>query len=103
MPTSLPKQLCIPEGHSWTITSKFGHILRTAEEKYGERDKSYTILGVEFTTYIKPQIWYPGNCKHVSIQITINCLNDINRAIFQVAHETIHFLCPTGGQNANVL
>lgn len=93
----------VPDGHSWTITTKLGHILRTAQDKYGERDMSYTILGVEFTTNGNPQIWYPGNCKDVSIQITLNCLNDLNRAVFQVAHEAIHCLCPTGGQNANVL
>ena len=93
----------IPTGYSWTITSKLGHILRTAEEKYGERDKSYTILGVEFTNQENPQIWYPGDCKHVAIQITMNCINDMNRAVFQVAHEAIHCLCPTGVKNANVL
>jgi hypothetical protein len=38
----------IPDGYSWTIISKFGHNIRTAEEKYGPRDYSYTILGVEF-------------------------------------------------------
>jgi hypothetical protein len=101
--SSIFKSLQIPNGHSWTITTKFGHILRTAEERYGERDKSYTLLGIEFTNQGNPQIWYPGNCKNVSIQITENCLNDINRAVFQVAHETIHCLCPTGKQNANVL
>ena len=40
----------ITDGHSWTITSKLGHIIRTAEEKYGPRDFSYTILGVEFNS-----------------------------------------------------
>ncbi|WP_157594973.1 hypothetical protein [Psychroflexus tropicus] len=101
--SSIFKSHPIPNGNSWTITSKLGHILRTAEEKYGERDKSYTILGVEFTTNGNPQIWYPDDCKHVVIQITENCINDINRAVFQVAHESIHCLCPTGSQNANVL
>jgi hypothetical protein len=91
------------DGHSWTIMTKFGHILRTAEERYGERDKSYTLLGVEITNNGNPQIWYPGNCRNVCIQITEDCLSDLNRAVFQVAHETIHCLCPTGGQNANVL
>lgn len=93
----------IQNGHSWTITCKLGHILRTAEARYGERDKSYTLLGVEFTSLNNPQTWYPGNCKNIAIQITMNCIDDINRAVFQVAHEVIHCLCPTGGQNANIL
>ena len=93
----------IPNGHSWTITSKLGHILRTAEEKYGPRDYTYTILGVEFNQDGHPRIWYPGNCKNVIIQISMNCINDINRAVFQVAHEAIHCLCPTGTKTTNVL
>lgn len=93
----------IPDGHSWTITSKLGHIIRTAEEKYGPRDHSYTILGVEFNQDGHPRIWYPGNCKHIVIQISLNCIDDLNRAVFQVAHEAVHCLCPTGTKNANVL
>lgn len=93
----------ISGGYTWTITSKLGHILRTAEEKYGTRDYSYTILGIEFNQDKCPRIWYPGNCKHIIIQITIDCINDINRAVFQVAHEAIHCLSPTGTKAANVL
>jgi len=93
----------ITNGFSWTITSKLGNILRSAEEKYGNRDQSYTILGVEFTQDEIPQIWYPGNCKHIVIQITMNCMDDFNRAIYQVAHEAIHCLSPTGRNGASVL
>lgn len=90
-------------GHSWTITSKLGHILKSAEEKYGLRDYSYTILGVEFNQDGHPRIWYPGACKHIAIQVSMNCIDDINRAVFQVAHEAIHCLSPTGKMSANVL
>ena len=93
----------IPDGHSWTIISKFGHILQTAEAKYGERDKSYTILGIEFTKVNNPQIWYPEACKNIIIQITVSCSDDMNRAVYQVAHEAIHCLFPSGGENSNFL
>lgn len=33
----------------------------------------------------------------------MNCINDINRAVFQVAHEVIHCLAPIGNMRANVL
>ncbi len=89
--------------YTWTITSKLGHILRTAEEKYGNRDKEYTILGVEISLNAQPQIWYPGNCKHIAIQLTQGCIVNMDRAVFQLAHEAIHCLSPTGGQNANYL
>jgi hypothetical protein len=93
----------IPKGYSWTITSKLGHILSVAEAKYGPRDYSYTILGVEFNQDGHPRIWYPGNCKNIVIQISLNCINDLNRAVFQVAHEAIHCLSPTGIKSANIL
>ncbi len=91
------------KGYTWTIISKLGHILESAEKKFGERDKSYTILGVEITNQSRPQIWYPGNSKNIIIQITDNCLFDLNRAVFQVAHESVHCLCPTEGNHTNVL
>ena len=90
-------------GFTWTITSRLGHILENAEQKYGLRDYSYTILGIEFNEDGHPRIWYPGNRKHIVIQITLHCLNDINRAIFQVAHEAIHCLSPSDRESANVL
>jgi len=93
----------ITSGYSWTITSKLGHMLNIAEEKYGPRDQSYTLLGVEFNQDDHPRIWYPGNCKHIIIQISMNCINDFNRAVFQVAHEVIHCLSPMGNKSAIVL
>lgn len=94
----------ISNGYSWTLTTKLGHILKQAESLFGQRDMSYTILGVEFYHLPRPQVWYPGACKHISIQLTVNCLTDINDGVFQLAHEIVHCLSPTGGQNhANVL
>jgi len=92
-----------PNGYTWTITSKLGHIIKEAENRYGERDKSYTILGVEFNQDGHPRIWYPGNRKDVVIQISLSCINDLNRAVFQVSHEIIHCLSPTGIKSANQL
>lgn len=94
----------IQNGHSWTITSKLGDILHVAQEKYGPRDYTYTLLGVEFNQETQPRIWYPKNGKNIIIQITLNCLNDLNIAVYQVAHEVIHCLSPiTGQKHTNVL
>jgi hypothetical protein len=90
-------------GYTWTITSKIGHILQEAEKRFGERDKSYSILGVEFNQDGHPRIWYPGDCKNIVIQISLSCINDLNRAVFQVSHELIHCLSPTGIKSANCL
>jgi hypothetical protein len=48
-------------------------------------------------------IWYPGDRKHIVIQLSVNCLTDLPRACYQLAHECIHLLAPTGRQNANNL
>jgi hypothetical protein len=89
-------------GYTYTLTSLLGQMLRLAESRFGERDRSYTILGVEFIDGI-PQHWFPGNCRNIVVQLSTQCLQEPDRACFQIAHETIHLLSPTGGQNANVL
>lgn len=101
--TTIFNSTSILNGHSWTIVTIFGHILLDAQEKYGERDKSYTILGIEINDLDYPQIWYPGNRKDIVIQITKDCINCMNQAVYQVAHETIHCIFATQGQPATVL
>lgn len=89
-------------GFTWTLTSILGKFLREAEDRYGIRDRNWTPIGIEFGGDT-PMVWYPGNCKNVSIMLSNSARNDPHQAIFQLAHETIHLLSPTGGRNANVL
>ena len=89
-------------GYTWTLASRLGDMLEKAEERFGPRDRSYTILGLEFAP-APPQIWYPGGCRNIVIQITPDCATNRARAYYQLAHECIHLLAPTGGQNANNL
>lgn len=96
----------IQGGYSWTIISLLGTILNDAESLYGERDRSFNILGVELCDQVQPMTWYPGSWdgrKDVIIQITKDCETNINKAIFQVSHEVVHCLCPKPGRHANVL
>ena len=88
----------IPNGFSYTLTSKMGDILNNAETLYGKRDYSYTILGIEFYNLPNPQVWYPQNCKHIVIQLTARCLINFNEGVYELAHEVIHCLSPTAGQ-----
>mgnify|MGYP000765033476 CR=1 FL=1 len=90
-------------GYTWTIVSRLGDMFCEAEKLFGSRDKEYTILGIEFANIEQPQIWYPGNCNHVIIQVTKDCSNNMEKAIFQVAHEAIHCLCPNPKKKATVL
>jgi hypothetical protein len=89
-------------GYTWTLTTRLGHMLRVAEGAFGPRDSSYTILGFEFAGEI-PQIWYPGNCRHLVIQLTPDCATDLVRACYQISHECVHLLCPSGGRHATNL
>ncbi len=89
-------------GYTWTLTSRLGKMLQMAEEMYGPRDREYTILGIEFVGD-NPRIWYPGNCKHVAIQLSIPAMNNLSQACYQLAHECVHLLCPTGTSGATNL
>ena len=96
------KPLRSGDGYTWTLASQLGHMLCLAESRFGPRDRSYTILGVEFVDDV-PQCWFPRNCRNIVIQLGSQCLREPDRACFQLAHESIHLLSPTGGRNANVL
>ena len=87
------------DGYRFTLTTLLGTLLADAEAMFGPRDASFTPLGVEFSGD-RPQVWYPGNRNHVSILLTDSARTDTNQAIFQLAHEVVHLLAPTGGANA---
>jgi hypothetical protein len=92
----------IPNGYTWTLTSRLGDMLSLAETMFGERDKSFTILGIEFNES-GPRVWYPKDIKNIVIQLTPEALNSEAIALYQLAHECVHLLSPSGSANANVL
>jgi hypothetical protein len=89
-------------GWTWTLTTRLGELLNEAESRYGQRDLAYTILGIEFGGE-RPGIWYPGNRKQVSVRLSMMACSDPSQAYFQLAHEVIHLLSPTGGGGTIVL
>lgn len=89
-------------GFTWTLASRLGQMLAEAETLFGERDKSFTILGIEFGEEI-PRLWYPYHGKYIVIQLDMEALNSSTQACFQLAHETIHLLSPNGGEPTTVL
>jgi hypothetical protein len=92
----------ISGGYTWTLTTRLGDMLNKAEDAYGQRDKSFTILGIEFEANA-PQIWYPGDCRHIAIQLTPDTATDEIAGCYQLAHECIHLLSPLGHSRANTL
>ncbi len=89
-------------GYTWTLTSRLGDMLMYAEEMFGTRNKLFTILGIEFNDS-GPRIWYPKNNGNIVIQLTPEALNSETIALYQLAHECVHLLSPSGSANANVL
>lgn len=85
-------------GYTWTLASRLGDMLHLAQELFGERDLSYTILGIEFV-HDNPRIWYPGNRRHIVIQLSPSAATDMSQACYQLAHETVHLLAPSGGNH----
>ena len=79
----------------------FRNMLPMAEDLFGPRDSSYTIHGIEFVSD-GPYIWYPiKGQQDIIIRLGFLAAKDLSFACYQMAHETIHLLAPTGGQNAN--
>ena len=96
---------CPPESgspYTLTLASRLGHMFEMAERRFGPRDQSYTILGFEFRAGL-PQIWFPGNAKHVIVQLDSANLYDQNLPLLQMAHECVHLLTPVLPANVSVL
>ncbi|MBD8145423.1 hypothetical protein [Pantoea agglomerans] len=96
-----------PGGLSWTLTTRTGEMLSELEERYGPRDKSWTLLGVEFYEH-GPDIWYPGSHnsphpKHIAIRLSPSAFGNYKEAIYQLSHECVHLLSPSGGLKAPVI
>lgn len=94
--------LPIDGGSTWTLTSRLGWLLQQAEQQFGSRDQSYTLLGIEFGED-GPMVWYPSTGRDVIIQLSDSAAQDPTQAFFQLAHEVVHLLAPSGGQNALVV
>jgi hypothetical protein len=86
-------------GWTWTLTTRLGELLAEAENRYGPRDRNWTPIGIEFGGD-GPGIWYPGDRRHVSIRLSAAARQDLSQAIFQLSHEVIHLLGPSGGKSA---
>ena len=89
-------------GYAYTLTTLLGVLLRDLEERYGLRDRSYNLLGIE-SCQDGPMIWYPHNCKDVVVMLSTGVASYPNSAIFELAHEAVHLLSPTGSRHALVV
>jgi hypothetical protein len=74
---------------SWTLTTILGEFLAEVEQRYGQRDISFTLLGVEFGEN-GPRIWFPGDRRHVAIRLSESARRDPTKATWELAHEVCH-------------
>ncbi|MEE9303922.1 MAG: hypothetical protein V3U84_09055 [Thiotrichaceae bacterium] len=90
-------------GYTWTLASRLGELMGYAEKEYGERNKTWTILGTEFTDREQPRNWNPfyyQGKKNIIIQLSKKAAHDEKEAMFQLAHETFHALVAPGKNDA---
>ena len=82
-------------------------VMREAEDFFGPADRAWRFGGVEvINDGNAPYICFPaGQEKEVKICISADCLSDKShyRAEWQLRHECVHLLSPTGSRDANVL
>ena len=79
-------------------------MLTEAESMFGERDKTWTFLGVEFKPNGPSIIYYPNNQVSICLSDSVAEINPYNQQfIFQLSHEVCHLLFPTGRTVANNL
>ena len=76
------------------LVSRLIDMVHIAKKLFGPRDLSYTIVDIEFMTDV-PRIRYPENY-HIIIRLTQSASTNMSRACYQMAHETVHLLAPTG-------
>ena len=82
-------------GYTWTLQSRLGEMLSLAEEWYGGRDRSYTILGFEFVEDSQC-LYYLGDdiYKQILIHLPTYALNNYEQCLYMAAHESVHCLSP---------
>lgn len=91
-----------PGKYTWTLPSLLGDMLQLAQEWFGERDREWTILGVEFCGD-HPRVWCPGNRRDIVVQVAVRCMDEPQRAAYQLAHECVHLIAPIGCKDSSVL
>jgi hypothetical protein len=87
--------------YTWTLVSRLGNAIDYIEERIGERNKEYTILGVELVIdSSRPKVWYPRHDsgeRYVIVQIPSENSHDECVASYQLAHEAMHLIDPGPG------
>ncbi len=98
---NIQNQTLLP-GDRNNISSRLRDMLDLAEELFGQRDTSYIVHHIE-TGHKTPRIMYFDNCpKDIYIRIFTDPAENMSKACYQLAHETVHLLAPVRGKANNL-
>jgi hypothetical protein len=86
-----------------SLTRQLGLFLEKAEGLFGPRNKSFTLLGIEFYDG-QNRVSYPNADRNqIIIQLSKESRRNHDQALFQLAHETVHVLAPVDVGTSTVL
>lgn len=69
---------------------------------FGPRDASWKFVGIGFHEN-GPHLRYPPGHRLVSVELLRTCLFYPDQALYQLSHEVVHLLSPTGGRDAPLI
>lgn len=85
-----------PPPNAYTLAARLAQMLIEAETLFGPRDKSFTIVGLEFRTG-NPHIFLPERNDFVAIRLSSGSIDNYDLLCGELAHEAIHCLSPIPG------
>jgi len=78
--------------------------LQIAEKLYGKRDKTWRVVGVDYTEAEKPRLWYPcRNQKYVVALLSRDALKDKNKSFAQLAQIGFYLLSPDNRKTGHTI
>ena len=90
------------ENHS--LDSLRDYLLNNLERKVGDRDKLWVLHSTVLFDDVEPHIFYPARgLPFIRVNLTISTERYPQQRFFQMSHEVVHLLNPSGGLNATNL
>jgi hypothetical protein len=83
--------------------SVLGVYLHELENLIGPANRQWFLLGIELSES-GPNIFFPTQPKRsIVVQLSADCFHDRRRGLWQLAHEAVHLIAPTGTLQASNL
>lgn len=87
-----------------TLPTLMGRFLHEAQIAFGARDMSWTPIGIIFGAVGPMMILPETGYRQALIVLPIESSHDMDRAAYELAHETVHLLSPSeGGREGSIV